>query len=87
MPQAWNPSSAALQTGPKWAFVPRDLDEVRAINYKLGERSEILCEHRNQIVLSNDATGEWQRDSAFSQIWSPAAMPVMHRHDGHAHHY
>ncbi len=60
--------SSAFQTGPGWTFVTGDPEDIRAINYKFGERSEILGEHRNQIVLGNDATGEWQRDSAFSDL-------------------
>jgi mono/diheme cytochrome c family protein len=43
-------------------------EDIRAINYKFGERSQVLSEHRNEIVLGNDATGEWQRDSVFGDI-------------------
>ncbi|MBR0793709.1 SCO family protein [Bradyrhizobium manausense] len=60
--------SSAFQTGPGWTFVTGDADDIRAINYKFGDRSEILSEHRNEIVLGNDATGEWQRDSAFGDL-------------------
>src|SRR4029077_8897634 len=60
--------SSAFQTGPGWTFVTGNPEDIRAINYKFGERSEILSEHRNQIVLGNDATGEGQRDSAFSDL-------------------
>ena len=67
-PEKMKEFSAAFQTGPGWTFVTGDADDIRAINYKFGERSQILSEHRNQIVLGNDATGEWQRDSAFSDI-------------------
>jgi cytochrome oxidase Cu insertion factor (SCO1/SenC/PrrC family)/mono/diheme cytochrome c family protein len=67
-PERMKEFSAAFHTGPGWTFVTGDADDIRAINYKFGERSEILSEHRNQIVLGNDATGEWQRDSAFSDL-------------------
>jgi len=60
--------SSAFQTGPGWTFVTGKPEDIRAINYKFGERSQILSEHRNQIVLGNDTTGEWQRDSAFSDL-------------------
>ena len=43
-------------------------EDIRAINYKFGDRSAILSEHRNEIVLGNDATGEWQKDSVFGDI-------------------
>ena len=67
-PEKMKEFSAAFQTRPGWTFVTGALEDIRAINYKFGERSEILSEHRNQIVLGNDATGEWQRDSAFSDL-------------------
>ncbi len=67
-PERLQQFSSAFTTGPGWTFVTGDPEDIRAINYKFGERSEILSEHRNQIVLGNDATGEWQRDSAFSDL-------------------
>jgi protein SCO1 len=30
--------------------------------------ARVLSEHRNEIVIGNDATDEWQRDSVFSDI-------------------
>ncbi|MET0675276.1 MAG: SCO family protein [Bradyrhizobium sp.] len=67
-PERLKQFSDAFQTGPGWTFVTGSPDDIRAINYKFGERSQILSEHRNQIVLGNDTTGEWQRDSAFSDL-------------------
>src|SRR5258705_544238 len=43
-------------------------EEFRAINYKFGDRSGVISEHRNEIVVGNDATGEWQKDSVFGDI-------------------
>jgi protein SCO1 len=60
--------ATAFQTGPGWSFVTGKLEDIRAINYKFGDRSQVLSEHRNQIVLGNDATGEWQRDSVFGDL-------------------
>jgi len=67
-PQRLKEYSQAFQTGPGWSFVTGNLADIRAINFKFGERSQILSEHRNEIVLGNDATGEWQRDSVFGDI-------------------
>ena len=67
-PERLKDFSSAFQTGPGWTFVTGDAEDIRAINYKFGERSEVLSEHRNEIVLGNDATGEWQRDSAFGDL-------------------
>jgi mono/diheme cytochrome c family protein len=43
-------------------------EDIRAINYKFGDRSQVLSEHRNEIVIGNDTTGEWQKDSVFGDI-------------------
>src|SRR5215471_5866429 len=67
-PQRLKEYSQAFQTGPGWTFVTGKLDEIRAINFKFGERSQKLNEHRNEIILGNDMTGEWQRDSAFGDL-------------------
>jgi protein SCO1 len=60
--------SEAFGTGPGWSFVTGKPEDIRAINYKFGDRSQVLSEHRNEIVLGNDTTGEWQRDSVFGDI-------------------
>jgi protein SCO1 len=54
--------------GPGWSFVTGKPADIRAINYKFGDRSAILSEHRNEIVMGNDATGEWQKDSVFGDL-------------------
>jgi protein SCO1/2 len=54
--------------GPGWSFVTGKPADIRAINYKFGDRSAILSEHRNEVVIGNDATGEWQKDSVFGDI-------------------
>jgi len=58
----------AFQTGPGWFFLTGTLADMRAINGKLGERMRSLTEHRNEIVLGNDATGDWQRDNVLGDI-------------------
>src|SRR5215510_7269376 len=58
----------AFGAGAGWSFVTGKPEDVRAINYKLGERSKNLSDHRNEIVLGNDKTGEWARDSIFGDI-------------------
>jgi protein SCO1 len=67
-PQRLKEYSEAFQTGPGWTFVTGKPADIRAINFKFGERSNILSEHRNEVVLGNDATGDWQRDSAFGDL-------------------
>jgi cytochrome oxidase Cu insertion factor (SCO1/SenC/PrrC family)/cytochrome c2 len=59
----------AFDAGPGWQFLTGQPEDVKAINYKLGDRSQKnLSEHRNEIVLGNDTTGEWARDSVFGDI-------------------
>ncbi len=53
----------SFHVGPGWKFVTGKLEDIRAINAKLGERMRNLTDHRNEIVLGNDATGEWTRDN------------------------
>jgi cytochrome oxidase Cu insertion factor (SCO1/SenC/PrrC family)/mono/diheme cytochrome c family protein len=60
--------SKAFGTGPGWTFVTGKPEDIRAINYRLGERSKVLSEHRNEIVLGNDRTGEWQRDNVMGDL-------------------
>jgi len=67
-PQRLKEYSEAFQTGPGWTFVTGKPEDIRAINFKFGERSQILSEHRNEIVLGNDVTSQWQRDSAFADL-------------------
>jgi len=58
----------AFGAGPGWFFVTGRPDDIRAINYKLGERSRSLSEHRNEIVLGNEPQGQWQRDNVFGDL-------------------
>lgn len=67
-PQRMKEYADTFGAGPGWSFVTGTPENVRAINYKFGERSQVLSEHRNEIVLGNDATGEWQRDNLFGDI-------------------
>jgi protein SCO1 len=67
-PERLKAYSKAFGTGPGWTFVTGKPEDIRAINYKLGERSKVLSEHRNEIVLGNDLTGEWQRDNVMGDL-------------------
>jgi len=67
-PQRLKEYSDAFQTGPGWTFVTGKPEDIRALNFKFVERSQVLNEHRNEIVLGNDVTSQWQRDSAFADL-------------------
>ena len=64
--------AAAFGAGPGWLFLTGAPDEIRAIRHKLGERSKVLSEHRNEVLLGNGATGEWARNNVLGDIESLA---------------
>ena len=57
-------------TAPGWQFVTGQPEDIKAINAKFGDRSaeRSLKNHRNEILIGNDATGDWQRNSAFDDV-------------------
>jgi cytochrome oxidase Cu insertion factor (SCO1/SenC/PrrC family)/cytochrome c2 len=67
-PERLNEYAKAFGAGPGWLFVTGDPADIRAINYKLGERSTKLSEHRNEVVLGNEPEHQWQRDNVFGDI-------------------
>ena len=54
--------------GPGWLFLTGKPDDIDLIRHRLGERSRSLGEHRNDVMLGNGRTGDWGRDSLFSDI-------------------
>src|ERR1044072_517740 len=67
-PEKLKAYSKSFATGPGWTFVTGKPEDIRAINYRLGERSKILSDHRNEIVLGNDVTGELQCDNVMGDL-------------------
>jgi protein SCO1/2 len=57
-------------SAPGWLFLTGRPEEVKSINAKFGDRSgeRKLSDHRNEILIGNVATGDWERDSAFADI-------------------
>jgi protein SCO1/2 len=55
---------------PGWQFLTGRPADINAINAKFGDRSaeRSLSDHRNEILIGNDSTGDWERDSAFNDI-------------------
>src|SRR5215831_10177654 len=68
-PERMKAFADAFDVGPGWLFLTGKVADIRAINYKLGDRSDRnLSDHRNEIVLGNDAIGDWQRASIFGDL-------------------
>jgi len=62
----------AFRAGPGWLFLTGTPQDINAIRHKLGERSRVLSEHRNEVLLGNGATGEWARNSVLGDLDSLA---------------
>lgn len=58
----------ALRARPGWLFLTGKREDIDQVRYKLGERSRSLTEHRNEVLLGNDRTGEWARESVFGDL-------------------
>ncbi len=60
--------ASAFHSGPGWQFLTGKYEDMRIINDKFGERMRSLTQHRNEVLLGNDATGEWQRNTVFGDL-------------------
>jgi protein SCO1/2 len=60
--------SQAFGTGPGWLFLTGKPEDIRFINSRLGDKSRSLSDHRNEVILGNDATGEWARNTVFGDL-------------------
>jgi cytochrome oxidase Cu insertion factor (SCO1/SenC/PrrC family)/cytochrome c2 len=68
-PERMKAFADAFDAGPGWLFLTGKVEDIRAINYKFGDRSDRgLGDHRNEIILGNDAIGDWQRASALGDL-------------------
>ena len=53
--------------------------DINAIRQKLGDRGAKFSEHRNEVLLANVASGDWERKSVFGDI-NTLAMSVRAMH-------
>jgi protein SCO1 len=67
-PEKLKAYAEAFHAGPGWFFLTGKPADIRAINGKLGEKMRRLSEHRNEIVLGNDATGRWGRNNLLGDL-------------------
>ena len=68
-PEKMKAFADGFDAGPGWLFLTGKVEDIRAIERKLGDRSDrSLSDHRNEIMLGNDATGDWQRASVFDNL-------------------
>jgi protein SCO1/2 len=67
-PEILKKYAQTYHAGPGWMFLTGEAEHIDRIRQKLGERSKSKAEHRTDVMLGNGRTGEWGRDSAFSDI-------------------
>jgi len=68
-PERMKAFADAFGAGPGWLFLTGKVEDIRAIDYKFGDRSDrSLNDHRNEIILGNDTIGDWQRASALGDL-------------------
>jgi protein SCO1/2 len=58
----------AFGAGKGWLFLTGKPEDIKQLRWKLGERSRALSQHRNDMILGNDVTGEWSRTSVYSDL-------------------
>jgi protein SCO1 len=66
-PAALKKFANGFKIGPGWQFLTGDPEDMKLIRDRLGERSRDMSEHQALVVLTNDKTGEWRKDSAMSE--------------------
>jgi protein SCO1/2 len=67
-PEELGKYAEAFHAGPGWTFLTGAPSDIDVIRYKLGERSKRIADHRNEIMLYNDANGAWERTSVFGDL-------------------
>lgn len=84
-PEVLNTYADHFYNGPGWLFLTGEPEHIDLIRHKLGERSSSRELHRNDVMLGNDRTGEWGRDSIFTDVaqlaWNISRMDP-HSRDG-----
>ena len=57
-------------TSPGWQFITGQPEDIKAISAKFGDRSgeRGLSNHRNEILIGNDTTDDWERGSSFNDV-------------------
>lgn len=65
-PEMLSKYAQTYNAGPGWMFVTGQPEHIDNIRFKLGQRSNVKAEHRNDLMIGNDRTGTWGRDSAFT---------------------
>jgi protein SCO1 len=76
-PEMLKAFAEAFDAGPGWQFVTGKPEDIKQITERFGDRSAErgLQDHRVEILIGNDAIGDWERESAFTDL-NQIAMTV-----------
>lgn len=66
-PEKMKAFAEAFYDGPGWTFITGTPENLRTIGYQLGNRDPVRSNHINEIILGNDRTGEWARNTPFNE--------------------
>jgi protein SCO1 len=78
-PELMKEYAQAFGAGKGWTFLTGKPEDIKALRWRLGERSRALTEHRNDMILGNDVTGEWSRTSVYADL--DVAVATIHELD------
>jgi protein SCO1 len=69
-PEMLKAFAEAFDAGPGWQFVTGKPEDIKAIAARFGDRSADrgLQEHRIEMLIGNDAIGDWERESALTDL-------------------
>jgi protein SCO1 len=67
-PELLKEYAEAFGAGKGWTFLTGKPEDIKLLRWRLGERSRVLTEHRNDMILGNEVTGEWSRTSVYSDL-------------------
>src|SRR5690349_9398207 len=67
-PQRLKEYADAFHAGPGWLFLTGLPEDIKLIRDKFGDRRPDLIDHRNDVVIGNGATEEWQRENALGDL-------------------
>lgn len=66
-PEKMKTFAEAFYDEPGWTFITGTPENLRTIGYQLGNRDPVRSNHINEIILGNDRTGEWARNTPFNE--------------------
>lgn len=58
----------AFNVRPGWKFLTGKPEDIEQIRNKLGERSKVLADHKQEVLLGDDANGSWSHDSVLGDL-------------------